>query len=119
MTTWRIAATLIAALALAGPAGAQEERKYCEGFCSCELLWVERNEYYFEADYCFRSKLGAAVFNPVREALDFPCTTDAPSFPADIQRRVDRIREMERAHNCAAERENWNPLDLRAIFAAG
>lgn len=109
-----------AAIALSAVAAAEEpEPKYCVEFCSCDQLWVERNEYFYEAGYCFQSPLGKAVFDPMYEMLDRPCSPEVPTFPGPTAQRIARIIAMEEANNCAAEREGWDPDALRAILNAG
>lgn len=85
---WTAVAGLLAATALGVPvAGAQD----------CHALWVERNTYFKQAGYCFRSERAIAYFG--NEGCYI--TNEAQiRFAPHIRRRIDDIRRVERALGC-------------------
>lgn len=78
-------------LALSGGARAQTAG------ASCAELWYERNSYYKEAGYCFRTARGIRAFGNSGcqhdDINDVPLSARARAAVADIQR-------MERAKGC-------------------
>ena len=90
----KIRAQLIGALVLAAsgigliaPASAQ----------SCQELWVERNSYYKEAGYCFKTSRAISYFG------NGGCTYDVEAsvpLPRDIRARIAEITRLERRNGC-------------------
>ena len=63
----------------------------------CQSLWVERNTYYKQAGYCFRTPRAIQYFG--NEGCRY--TSEAQiRFPPDVRRRIQEIIRLERAMNC-------------------
>ena len=63
----------------------------------CQALWVERNQFYKDAGYCFKTQRAIQYFS------NDGCTVQDESrirFSPDVQRRIQEIIRQERAMNC-------------------
>ena len=61
----------------------------------CQSLWVERNTYYKQAGYCFRTPRAIAYFG------NEGCYRNSePPFPPNIRARIQRLLALERAMGC-------------------
>jgi len=85
-----LAAVVVMLAGLAGkpPAHAQ----------SCNELWAERNGYYKDYGYCFRTQKAIQYFNG-----NGGCrysNEGAIPFPPGIRARINQIVRMERAYGC-------------------
>jgi hypothetical protein len=84
MTAWLAAATLGAAVPVAS---AQ----------NCIDLWVERNTYYKQAGYCFKTPRAINYFG--NAGCIYDNERDVPLSGA-IQARLNQIVALERAYRC-------------------
>jgi hypothetical protein len=84
-----IGAAALAAGALASASAAQAQ--------SCQSLWVERNSYFKEAGYCFKTSRAIAYFGNAGCQYD-----NEGSLPLSraIRSRVAEISRMERNLRC-------------------
>ena len=88
----RLLLTAVAVLTVAAtlaPAVAQAQ--------SCQALWVERNTYYKQAGYCFRTRRAIEYFG---NAGCYIYNEAQIVFPPNIRRRIDDIMRLERAWGC-------------------
>jgi hypothetical protein len=85
-----IAAALIVAASLAAPARAQ----------TCEALWIERNQYYKNHGYCFKTQRAIAFFG--NDGCFIQDESAVPLTAAE-RARIAQIVQMERAMNCTAQ----------------
>ena len=81
------AALIVAASFGAPPAMAQD----------CQSLWVERNTYYKQAGYCFRTQRAIQYFG--NEGC-FITNEAQIQFPPNIRARIRQIIQLERALGC-------------------
>jgi hypothetical protein len=87
-----IVATTVLLLAATVQASAQ-----FGGGGDCQALWVERNTYYKQAGYCFRTRRaieyfgnqGCYIYNEAQIV-----------FPPHVRRRIQEIIRLERALGC-------------------
>jgi hypothetical protein len=64
---------------------------------SCQDLWVERNSYYKQAGYCFKTARAISYFGNGGCSYDFEA--DVP-LPRDIRARIAEITRIERRSGC-------------------
>jgi hypothetical protein len=64
---------------------------------SCQALWVERNSYFKEYGYCFKTSRAIRYFG--NAGCSYDSEADVP-LPRGIRRRVAEISRMERALGC-------------------
>jgi hypothetical protein len=88
----RLMSTAVAALAVAATwevsaASAQD----------CGALWVERNTYYKQAGYCFRTTLAIQYFG---NGGCYIHNEARVRFPPHIRRRIDELLRLERVRGC-------------------
>jgi YARHG domain len=83
-------AAAVAALTgtLAAPAASAQD---------CQSLWVERNSYYKEAGYCFKTARAIAYFG---NGGCYIYDESQIRFPPGIWARIRQIRRMERDMGC-------------------
>jgi hypothetical protein len=64
----------------------------------CSELWIERNQIYKDAGYCFKTARAIRAFGNAGCSYD-----DVRSVPLTTQeqRRINEIVRMERSYNCA------------------
>jgi hypothetical protein len=90
---WRTtAATALLAAALAAAAASIA---YAQ---SCHDLWVERNSYYKEAGYCFKTARAIRYFG--NAGCIYDNEADVPLSPS-VRRRIAQIVRLERALGCS------------------
>ena len=63
----------------------------------CQSLWVERNTYYKQAGYCFRTRRAIEYFG---NAGCYIYNEAQIVFPPNIRRRIDDIMRLERVRGC-------------------
>jgi hypothetical protein len=89
----RLLTVAAAALASALALGASSAR--AQG--SCQSLWVERNSYYKQAGYCFRTQRAVAYFGNggcyIYNEADI-------RFSPGVWARIQEIRRIERQMGC-------------------
>jgi|HubBroStandDraft_1064217.scaffolds.fasta_scaffold339101_2 hypothetical protein len=66
---------------------------------SCDELWVERNQYYKDAGYCFHTQRGIRYFG------NAGCQTDSDAgaranMGAGVRARINEIVRMEARYGC-------------------
>jgi len=61
----------------------------------CQSLWVERNTYYKQAGYCFRTARAIQYFGN-----DGCYLNSEPNFPYNIRQRIQQLLQAERAYGC-------------------
>jgi hypothetical protein len=64
---------------------------------SCQSLWVERNSYYKDAGYCFKTQRAIGYFGNGGCRYDYE--GDVP-LPPSVRGRIAQIRAMERRFGC-------------------
>jgi hypothetical protein len=64
---------------------------------SCQALWVERNSYYKEAGYCFKTARAIAYFG--NAGCIYDDESEVPLSPS-VRRRIAQIVRIERALGC-------------------
>jgi hypothetical protein len=82
------AAVLALATALEAPAAWAED---------CQSLWVERNSYYKDYGYCFKTRDAISHFG------NGGCYINNEGdirFPSSIRDRIEQIRRIERSLGC-------------------
>jgi hypothetical protein len=82
------------ALAVAAAVGAPAARAE-----DCQSLWIERNTYYKEAGYCFKTPPA------IRHFGNQGCYIDNEAeirFQPSVWARIQQIRRIERAMGCPA-----------------
>jgi YARHG domain-containing protein len=84
-----IAAALAVAAAFAAPAADAQG--------SCHSLWVERNSYYKQAGYCFRTERAIAYFG---NAGCYIYNEAQVRFSPGVWARILEIRRLEQAMGC-------------------
>jgi hypothetical protein len=82
-------AVAITSVALVSAASAQ----------GCEQLWVERNSYYKDAGYCFKTPRAISYFG--NDGCVYQYEGDVP-LPRGIRARIAEIKWLERRNGC-----NW------------
>lgn len=66
---------------------------------SCQDLWVERNSYYKDAGYCFKTERAISFFG--NQGCIYYDEGSVP-LPRGIRARIAQIAAMERRNGC-----NW------------
>lgn len=91
-TTIRAVAAAMLTVGSVGLAAAQDYRGW-----SCADLWVERNQVYRDAGYCFRSQRAITQFGNAGCAYDHPSKLPL----SQAQRRiVEEVARLERLGGC-------------------
>ena len=85
-----IGAAALAAGALASASAAQAQ--------SCQSLWVERNSYFKEAGYCFKTQRAIGYFG--NSGCQYDREGDVPLSRGD-RARVNDIQAQERRYGCS------------------
>jgi hypothetical protein len=89
----RLRSVAAAALAIAAALGVSTAR--AQG--SCQSLWVERNSYYKQAGYCFRTARAIAYFG---NGGCYIYNEAQIRFSPGVWARIQEIRRLERAMGC-------------------
>ena len=63
----------------------------------CQALWVERNSYYKQAGYCFKTARAIAYFGNAGCLYD---NENRVPLSAQVRARIDQIVRIERAYRC-------------------
>jgi hypothetical protein len=63
----------------------------------CESLWVERNSYYKEAGYCFKTARAISYFGNAGCRYD---SESAVPLSSNVRNRMSQITREERALGC-------------------
>jgi hypothetical protein len=82
------------ALLLAGTTGLSATSASAQ---SCQQLWVERNSYYKDAGYCFKTRRAIAFFGNAGCAYD---DEGSVPLPRGIRARIADITAIERSRGC-------------------
>jgi hypothetical protein len=82
------------ALLLAGTTGLSASSASAQ---SCQQLWVERNSYYKDAGYCFKTRRAIAFFGNAGCAYD---DEGSVPLPRGIRARIADITATERSRGC-------------------
>ena len=88
----RLLSTAVAAVIAATTLGAGAARAQ-----SCQALWVERNSYYKDAGYCFRTQRAIRYFG---NQGCYIYDESQIQFPPGIRGRIQQIGQIERALGC-------------------
>jgi hypothetical protein len=64
---------------------------------SCQDLWVERNGYYKDAGYCFKTGRAISYFGNAGCMYDDQA---AVPLPRHIRSRIEEIKWLERSRGC-------------------
>jgi hypothetical protein len=64
---------------------------------TCEELWMERNQYYKAAGFCFRTTRGVEYFG--NDGCRYYSERDL-RFPGSIRARIAEIMWLERRNRC-------------------
>jgi len=64
---------------------------------SCQALWVERNSYYKEAGYCFKTSRAIGYFG--NRGCSYDYEGDVP-LSVNVRDRIAEIKAMERRFGC-------------------
>lgn len=64
---------------------------------SCQELWVERNSYYKQAGYCFKTSRAISYFGNGGCIYDIEASVP---LPRDIRARIAEITRIERINGC-------------------
>ncbi|PYF01268.1 YARHG domain-containing protein [Rhodopseudomonas faecalis] len=64
---------------------------------SCQDLWVERNGYYKDAGYCFKTARAISFFGNAGCMYDDQA---AVPLPRHIRSRIEEIKWLERSRGC-------------------
>lgn len=64
---------------------------------SCQALWVERNSYYKDAGYCFKTQRAIGYFG--NRGCSYDYEGDVP-LSANVRERIAEIKAMERRFGC-------------------
>ena len=64
---------------------------------SCQDWWVERNSYYKQAGYCFKTSRAISYFGNGGCIYDIEASVP---LPRDIRARIAEITRMERRNGC-------------------
>ena len=90
----RLMSTVVMALVAAATLGATARVASAQ---SCQDLWIERNTYYKQAGYCFKTSRAISYFG------NGGCFINEESlvpFPPQVRARINQIVRLERASNC-------------------
>ena len=63
----------------------------------CQALWVERNSYYKDAGYCFKTARAISYFGNQGCMYDYE---GAVPLSPDVRARIAQITWLERTHGC-------------------
>ncbi len=85
---------LIGALAVAASSGGLISGASAQ---SCQELWVERNSYYKQAGYCFKTSRAISYFGNGGCIYDIEASVP---LPRDIRARIAEITRIERRNGC-------------------
>jgi hypothetical protein len=85
---------LIGALAVAASGGGLISTASAQ---SCQDLWVERNSYYKQAGYCFKTSRAISYFGNGGCIYDIEASVP---LPRDIRARIAEITRIERRSGC-------------------
>ena len=91
----RLMSTAVAALLAAATLGATASVASAQ---SCADLWVERNTYYKQAGYCFKTRRAIEYFG--NAGCGYYNERDVP-LSAAVRARINQIVRTERAYGCA------------------
>ena len=89
----RLLSTIAAELAVAATSGAPT----ADAQGSCHSLWVERNSYYKQAGYCFRTERAIAYFG---NGGCYIYNEGQIRFSPGVWARILEIRRLEQAMGC-------------------
>jgi hypothetical protein len=64
---------------------------------SCQQLWVERNSYYKDAGYCFKTRRAISFFGNSGCAYD---DEGSVPLPRGVRARIAEITAIERSRGC-------------------
>jgi YARHG domain len=64
---------------------------------SCQDLWIERNTYYKQAGYCFKTPRAISYFG---NGGCFIYNESQVPFPPQVRARINQIVRLERAYGC-------------------
>ncbi|MGP9814399.1 YARHG domain-containing protein [Rhodopseudomonas sp. NSM] len=64
---------------------------------SCQALWVERNSYYKDAGYCFKTRRAIGYFG--NRGCSYDDVGDVP-LSANVRERIAEIKALERRFGC-------------------
>jgi hypothetical protein len=78
-------------------AGAVVGATYAGAQQSCQALWVERNSYYKEAGYCFRTARAIAYFGNAGCLYDNEARVPLSAF---VRARIAEITRLEQRLGC-------------------
>jgi hypothetical protein len=70
---------------------------YPQDLGTCQALWVERNSYYKQAGYCFKTARAISYFGNAGCLYD---NENAVPLSAQVRARIDQIVRLERAYRC-------------------
>ena len=90
----RLISTAAAALTVAVTLGATAPAALAQ---NCVALWVERNTYYKQAGYCFKTERAIRYFG---NQGCYIYDESQIQFPPQIWARIQQIRRLERAMGC-------------------
>lgn len=85
---------IVGLLMLAGAAGLSASSASAQ---NCQQLWVERNSYYKESGYCFKTRRAISFFGNAGCAYDDEASVP---LPRGIRERIAEITAIERSHGC-------------------
>lgn len=88
----RLMQTLIGSALLIGFSGISPAQAQ-----SCQELWVERNGYYKDAGYCFKTRRAIEYFGNGGCRYDF--AEDLP-MSSSVRNRIEQLKIMERRLGC-------------------
>jgi hypothetical protein len=91
----RLMSTAVTALLAAATLGATVSVASAQ---SCADLWVERNTYYKQAGYCFKTRRAIEYFG--NAGCGYYNERDVP-LSAAVRARINQIVRTERAYGCA------------------
>ncbi len=90
----RLMSTVVTALLAAATLGATASVASAQ---SCADLWVERNTYYKQAGYCFKTRRAIEYFG--NAGCGYYNERDVP-LSAAVRARINQIVRTERAYGC-------------------
>ncbi|ABD05421.1 hypothetical protein RPB_0710 [Rhodopseudomonas palustris HaA2] len=64
---------------------------------SCQALWVERNSYFKDAGYCFKTRRAIGYFG--NRGCSYDDEGDVP-LSANVRARIAEIKALERRFGC-------------------
>jgi hypothetical protein len=91
----RLMSTAVAALLAAATLGATASVASAQ---NCGDLWVERNTYYKQAGYCFKTRRAIEYFG--NAGCGYYNERDVP-LSAAVRARINQIVRTERAYGCS------------------